>query len=117
VLDAPRDVDDDALVQFDLLIVQDHRPLAGDDVIELVGARVVVQLGVLDLDAVDFASRPVLLLDEAADLAAGFCPRPHVGRVASQEAAGDAHGNTPRLIHPMVQVHGVGIGKELAPSY
>src|SRR5579862_7402481 len=34
VLDAARHIDDNAGVQLDLLIVENHRPLAGDDVVE-----------------------------------------------------------------------------------
>src|SRR5262249_18282044 len=96
VLDAAGHVDDDAGVQLDLLVVQEHRPPAGDDVVELVGALVVVQLGVLDLDVVDLAGGVVLLLDEAADLAAGLRPGPDLRRVAPQEPGSRAHGVSSR---------------------
>ena len=36
--------------------------------------------------------RPVLLFDEAANLAAGFHPRFHIGGVTAQEAGGGGHG-------------------------
>src|SRR5438477_6112556 len=42
VLDAARDVDDDAGVHLDFLVVEDHRALARDDVVKLVGAFVIV---------------------------------------------------------------------------
>jgi len=70
------DVDDDALVQLDLLAVEHHRPLPGDHVIDLVGPLVVVQLGVADPDVVNLGGRTVLLLDQAADLAARLRPGP-----------------------------------------
>src|SRR5207248_47325 len=94
VLDAAWDVDDDALVQFDLLVVEGHGALAGDDVVDLVGVLVVVQFGVVDLDVVDLGGRPVLLLDQTADLPARFRPGHHLGRVATQEAGGGRHGNS-----------------------
>ena len=74
VLDAARDVDHDAGVQFDLLVVEGHGAGAGDDVVELVGPFVVMQLGVVDLDLVYFAGGAVLLFDEATNLPAGFRP-------------------------------------------
>src|SRR5262249_368028 len=49
VADAPGYVDDHAGVQGDLLVVQGHRPAAGDDVVDLIRPGVVVQLRVLDL--------------------------------------------------------------------
>src|SRR4051812_13472085 len=63
VLDAPGYVDDHALVQFDLLAIEDHRTVAPDDVVNLVGLLVVVQPGVPDLDVVDLGGGPVRLLD------------------------------------------------------
>ena len=75
VLDAAGNVHDHAAVQLDLLVVQDHRPLAVDDVVELVRLLVVMQLGVVDFDVVHFARRGVLLRDEAADGAARLRPR------------------------------------------
>src|SRR5690348_9559033 len=97
VLDASRDINDDALMQFDFLIIQDHRALASDDVIKLVGSLVVVQLGVLDLNMVNLTGRPVLLLDQAADLAAGLRPRRYLSRITTQEASRSIHRRSPRL--------------------
>src|SRR5262245_32622203 len=48
--------------------------------------------GVLGLDVVDIGGGAVLLLDQAADLAAGLRPGLHLGRVATQEAACRLHG-------------------------
>src|SRR5262249_24044068 len=58
----------------------------------LVRLLVVVQPGVLDLDVVDLGGRAVLLLDQAADLAAGLRPGRDVRRVAPQETNFRAHG-------------------------
>ena len=69
-LPPPGHVDHPPRVEFDLLAAADHGPLAGDDVVELVGALVVVQLGVLDLDEVDLAGGTVLLLDQGR-----ICPQ------------------------------------------
>ena len=49
-------------------------PAAGENVVELVGTLVVVQLGVLNVDVMDLGGCSVLLLDQAADLAARFHP-------------------------------------------
>src|SRR5262245_7657937 len=91
VLDAARDVHDHALVQLDLLIVDGHGPLAVDDVVELVGALVIVKLGVVDLYVMHFGGGAVLLLDEAANLAAGFGPGGDVGGVAAEETGYGGH--------------------------
>jgi hypothetical protein len=42
----------------------------------------------------DFAGGRVFLLDEAADLAAGLCPRFDLGRVAAQESGLSSHGSS-----------------------
>jgi hypothetical protein len=88
VPDATRHIDHDARVQLDLIIVEDHRAPAVDDVVKLVGLLVVMELGVIDLDVVDLAGGPIFLLDERADLAAGLGPRLDLGRVATEELGG-----------------------------
>jgi len=75
VPDAARHVYDDTSVQFDHLIVEDHRALAVDDVVDFVRALVIVELGIGDFQVVDFRGCAVLLLDEWADLSARFSPR------------------------------------------
>src|SRR5688572_17601032 len=79
VFDPARHIHHNATVQFDFVVVQDHRALAVDDVVEFVGAFVIVQLGVVNLHVVDFASRAVGLLDQTTNRAAGFSPRGDVG--------------------------------------
>jgi len=59
VLDSPRHIDDHTGVQLDLLGVQYHAALASDHIVELVSLLVVVQFGVLDLDMVDIALKPL----------------------------------------------------------
>ena len=86
------DVDHDAAVQLDDFVVEDHRTLAIDDVIEFVGPLVVVELGVVDLDVVDLGGGPVFFLDEWADLPAGLFPGGDLGGVTAQELGGDVHG-------------------------
>src|SRR5262249_57366458 len=81
---AERDVDAHARVQLDLLVVEDHGAVTGNDVVDLVGVRVVVELGVVDLDVVDLGTGAVGLLDQAADLPAGLGPGLDLRRVASQ---------------------------------
>lgn len=73
--DTPRHVDNDALVNFNLCVVQDHRALPFDDVVDLVSLGVNVQLGVVDLDIMDLGGGAIALFDEWTDLAAGFPPR------------------------------------------
>jgi hypothetical protein len=85
-------MDDDPRMQFDLLATEQHRPLAGDHVIKFVGPFVVVQLGISNLNAVDLAGRTVLLLNEAADLAAGLLPGLDFRWVTTQESGCGAHG-------------------------
>jgi hypothetical protein len=59
----------------------------------------VVQLGVLNLDVVNFGRRAVFFFDQAADFAAGLGPGFDVGRVASQKGGLSAHGNfSPRSV-------------------
>jgi hypothetical protein len=78
-----RNVDHNPSVEFDLLIVEDHAPLAADYVVKLVGPLVVVQLGIVDFDVVNFAGSAVLLLDQATNLSAGLCPRLYLGRIST----------------------------------
>src|SRR5262245_32400405 len=91
VPDAAGNVNHHALVQLDLLVVEDHPAPAIDDVVELVGVRVIVKLRVLDLNVVDLGGGPVLLLDKTADLAASLGPGLDHGRVAAQEPGGSSH--------------------------
>jgi hypothetical protein len=84
---ASGDVDDSPLAQLDLLAVEHHRAGAGDDVIEFVGALVVVQPGVVDLDVMDLGGGAVLVLDQAADLAAGLRPGLDFGRVGAKSGS------------------------------
>jgi hypothetical protein len=58
-----RNVDDDAGVKFDLLVVEDHASLAADHVVKLVRSLVVMQLGIMDFDVMHFAGRAVLLFN------------------------------------------------------
>ena len=71
---SPRYVDDDATVQLDRLVVEHHRTLAIDDVIEFVGPLVVMKLGVVDLDVVDLRRGSIFFLDQRSDLPAGLLP-------------------------------------------
>jgi hypothetical protein len=89
--DAAGDVDNDSSVQLDFFVVEDHGPLAGNDVIEFVGPLVVVQLGVLDFDVVDFASGAVFFLDQAADLPTSFRPGVDFGRVSTEKLSCGSH--------------------------
>src|SRR5262249_20210375 len=113
VPDAPGDIDHHALVQVDLLIVEDHPALPVDDVVELVGALVVVQLGVVDLDVVDLGGSLILLFDDRADLAAGLGPGLDLGGVTAQEPGYGAHGSTPDLW----AIRGVALSRCSAGSY
>src|SRR5262249_36913750 len=98
VPDAPGDVNDDARVQLDLLVVEDHRAAAVAAVIDLIGLLVVVELGVVDLDVVDLGRGAVSLLDEGSDLAAGLGPGRNVRGVAAEEPSGRAHGTASRRV-------------------
>src|SRR5262249_6479037 len=79
VSDAAGHVDDDTPMQLDFFVVEGHRALAVDDVVDFVGLLVVVQLGVVDLDVVDLGGGTVGGLDQRTDLAAGLGPGLHVG--------------------------------------
>ena len=59
VLDAARDVDHHALMQFDLGAVERHRPLAVDHVVELIRVGVILQLGVVNLEVMGLGRRAV----------------------------------------------------------
>src|SRR5439155_15514586 len=91
VLDAAGHVDDHARMQLNLLIVEYHGSLAGDHVIEFVGPVVVVQPSVLDLNVMDLTGGAVLLINEAANLTAGFHPGRYFRRIAAQEASCRRH--------------------------
>src|SRR5262245_41667875 len=69
VPDAAWHIDDHALMDLDGLVVEDHRPFAVDDVIDLVGLGVVVQLGVIDLDVVYFRA------PSASSIRGRICPQ------------------------------------------
>src|SRR6185436_12465921 len=71
-------------MKLDLVVVQDHRPAAGDDVIELVGLGVIVELGVVYLDMMDFGGGLILLFHKATDVAARLPPGLDVGRIAAE---------------------------------
>ena len=89
-LHAAGDIDDHALVHVDRFVVQDHRALAIDDVVELVGPLVVVQLGIVDLHVMHFGGRAILLFDQAANLPARFGPGSNRSRVADQKLVREA---------------------------
>ena len=83
VLHATGDIDHHSLMQLDLFVIQDHAALAGDHVIEFVGALMVMQLGVLDLDMVHLSGGAILLFDEATDLPTGLRPGLDYRRIAA----------------------------------
>ena len=87
-----RNVNHDATVQLDDFLVEDHRALPLDDVIEFVGPLVVVQLGAVDLDVMDFSRGPVGLFDQRPNLAAGLRPGTDLGWIAAQELGSDVNG-------------------------
>jgi len=74
VLDAARNVNDHAFAQFDFFLIEGHSTLAGENIINFIGALVIVELGIGDFEVVNFRGRSILLVDEGADLAAGFRP-------------------------------------------
>ena len=59
VLDSTRDVNNNARVQFDFVLIQDHRPLAVNYVVKLVSALMIVQLRILDFDMVHLGGGPI----------------------------------------------------------
>ena len=75
VLHAAWNVNDDALVDFDFLVVEHELTFPVDDVVNLVGLLVVVEFRILDLDAMDLRRRAVVLRDQAAYVTAGLLPR------------------------------------------
>ena len=85
VLYSSRDVNHNPLMQFDLLIVKYHGPLASDDVIDFIRPLVVMQFGVLDFDMMDLGGHFVPFLDEAPNLPAGLCPGLDVTGISTQE--------------------------------
>ena len=91
VLHPARDVNHDALVNLDFLVIENHRSAPGNDVVKLVRSFVIVQLGIANLDVMDFAGGTVLFFHETADLAARLRPRLHLGRIATQELSGVRH--------------------------
>src|SRR5436190_15937913 len=94
VLDAAGNVDDHAGMELNLVIVEDHRPAAGDDVIELVRAGVIVELGVVDFHVMHLSRGFVLLFHEAADVAAGLPPGLDFSRIAAEIFGSDGgHGS------------------------
>jgi hypothetical protein len=72
-------------VKLDLLVVEDHSATAINDVIKLIRPLVVVKFGVGDFNLANLAGSGVLLVDQKADLAAGFCPRLNFRRVSPEE--------------------------------
>jgi hypothetical protein len=57
MLDPARDIDDNAAIKLDLLFVENHLSLTVNNVIELVRPLVIVQLGVINFDVMDFRGR------------------------------------------------------------
>jgi hypothetical protein len=92
VLDSARHVNDDALVQFDFFVVEHHHAVAGNDVIDLVGLCVKVELGPVDFNVVYLGGGFIALLDEWTNPPAGLGPGFDFGGVASEELGCDAHG-------------------------
>ena len=82
VLDAAGHIDDDVLAQLDFAVVELHAALAIENVVDLIGPLVEMELGVGYFQVMDFCRRAVLLLDEWPDLAAGFRPGRYISRVA-----------------------------------
>jgi len=95
VFHAARHVDYDSLVEFDFLIVEEHRSLAVDHVVDFVGLFVVVKLGVVDFDIQDFRRGFVLFFDQAANDAARFSPRCNFRWIATQKACLSVHVEVP----------------------
>jgi hypothetical protein len=91
VAGSPRNVDNDSAMQLDDFVVEDHRTLTIDDVVEFVGSRVVVELGIVDFDVMDLGRSIVFFLDERSDLAASLCPWGNLGWVPAQVIGGDFH--------------------------
>ena len=77
MFDATRDIDHQSRLQVDFLIVQKHSAVAVDDVVNLIGALVVVKFGVGDFQMMHFRRGAVRFLDQRANLAARLGPGSH----------------------------------------
>ena len=75
MLDAARYINNNALTQLDLAGVKPHPPLSTEDIVNLVGALVVMQFGVRDFEVVHLRGRAVLFFNQGTDLPTGFGPR------------------------------------------
>jgi len=93
VLDAARNINNHSLVQFNRFVVEDHGAVAVDDVVELVGPRVVVQLGVVDLNVMDFRGRLIRFFDQGPNLPASLGPRRDFSGIATEVGGGCDHGD------------------------
>src|SRR5947208_2372666 len=82
MLDAARHVNNNALAQLDLAAIKLHPALPADDIVNLVGALVVMQFGVGDFEVVHLSRRAVLFFDQRTDLPARFGPRDHISLVS-----------------------------------
>jgi hypothetical protein len=98
VFNASGNINNDAFVDFDFFIVEEHFALAIDDVIELIRFFVVMEFRVGDFDFADFTGGFVFGFDQKADLAAGLGPRLDGGGVAPKIIRlSGGHGRSLRL--------------------
>ncbi len=91
MLHSARHVHDDILVQFEFLVVKPHPTLAVDHVINFIRAFMIMQLGVGDLQMMDFRGRGVLFFNERTDLPAGLRPGLNVRYIAPEEIRQGIH--------------------------
>lgn len=85
MLHAARHVNDNAFRQSDRDLIELHPALATDDIVNLVGALVVMQSGVGNFEMVYFGRCPVLFFEKWPNLPAGLGPGRHIGAVAPDE--------------------------------
>ena len=91
MLGAARNINDHALMEFDLRVIQGHAALSTEDVVELICPLVIVQLGIGNLQVMHLGGGMMVLLDQRPDQAAGLSPRLHVGQFASDVLCGWVH--------------------------
>src|ERR1043165_2273223 len=87
-----RHIDHHAFGESDLGVIELHPALAANDIVNLVGALVVMKFGVGDLEMMDFGRRPVLFFEQGPNLAASLGPGNNVRAVAPDEVESWVHG-------------------------